>query len=427
MHMSSNSESVVTDEFKKVIHDFVNDLRATFPEYDPLINKWWKPASSFDRIENEEERTAAKELSYTNSTKFLFEFCKKKLPPRFFDILYQNEDMYKEGSDIDTEFLPHIHFKDLWSFDITQTTRDTIWKYLQLILFSIVGKMDNSDMFGDTAKLFEGIGEEEFKSKLEETMMKMQEMFDSTPTSPSDDGDASGNASETKNPTINIPNAEEMHEHISGMLDGKLGKLAKEIAEETANDLNMDMENVTDMKGVFSNLVKNPTKLMGLVKNVGDKIDTKIKSGELKESELIAEATELMNKMKGMPGMGDIQSMLNKMGMGGMGNMAGMAGAKLNMGAMEAQLNRNMKTAKMKERFREKAEANRVMREKMASQVPATTTESLAEAPQREEQLIALFNTEEKALRTPRGAPPQAQATQQVQPSNKNKKKKSKK
>ena len=258
-------------------------------------------------------------------------------------------------------------------------------------------------------------------------MMKMQEMFDSTPTSPSDDGDATGNASETKNPTIHIPNAEEMHEHISGMLDGKLGKLAKEIAEETANDLNMDMENVTDMKGVFSNLVKNPTKLMGLVKNVGDKIDTKIKSGELKESELIAEATELMNKMKGMPGMGDIQSMLNKMGMGGMGNMAGMAGAKLNMGAMEAQLNRNMKTAKMKERFREKAEANRVMREKMASQVPATTTESLAEAQQREEQLIALFNTEEKALRTPRGAPPQAQATQQVQPSNKNKKKKSKK
>jgi hypothetical protein len=416
MHMSEK-DGVVTDEFKKVIHDFINDLRATFPEYEPLINKWWKPASSFDSIENEEERTAAKELSYTKSTKFLFEFCKKKLPPRFFDILYQNEDMYKEGSDIDTEFLPHIHFKDLWSFDITQKTRDTIWKYLQLILFSIVGKMDNSDMFGDTAKLFEGIDEEEFRSKLEETMLKMQEMFDSDPS-------GNSNADETKsNPIPNIPNAEEMHNHISGMLDGKLGKLAKEIAEETANDLNMDMENVTDMKGVFSNLVKNPTKLMGLVKNVGDKIDTKIKSGELKESELIAEATEMMNKMKGMPGMGDIQSMLNKMGMGNMG--------KLNMGAMEAQMNRNMKTAKMKERFREKAEANRLIREtNQAASVP-TTTESLAEVQQREEQLLALFNTKEKAIRTPRTGQGQGQAQAQPQiqqqTQTKNKKKKGKK
>jgi len=418
----SESESVVTEEFKKVIKDFVSDLRQTFPEYEPLINKWWKPAASFDHIENEEERTAARELSYANSSTFLFNFCKKKVPPRFFDILYQNEDMFKEDSELDTEFLPRIYFKDLWSFDITQKTRDTIWKYLQLILFSIVGKMDNTDMFGDTAKLFEGIGEEEFKSKLEETMMKMQEMFETAPSSSQPSGSESDPSGNT--PNINIPNANDIHDHISGMLDGKLGKLAKEIAEETAGDLNMDMENVTDMKGVFSNLIKNPTKLMGLVKNVGDKIDTRIKSGELKESELIAEATELMNKMKGMPGMGDIQSMLNKMGMGNMAGMAG-AGAKLNMGAMEAQLNRNMKAAKMKERFREKAESNRVAREKMAQESNVSnvqTPESLADALLKDEQLMAIFNAGEKAVRTPRGGAPQ-QNTQNNNNNNKKKKK----
>ena len=32
----------VPEEFLKVITDFVADLRNTFPEYDPLINKWWK-------------------------------------------------------------------------------------------------------------------------------------------------------------------------------------------------------------------------------------------------------------------------------------------------------------------------------------------------------------------------------------------------
>ena len=202
-----------------------------------------------------------------------------------------------------------------------------------------------------------------------------------------------------------MPNADDIHQHIAGMLDGKLGSLAKEIAEETASDLNLDMENVTDVKGVFSSLMKNPTKLMGLVKNVGSKIDTKIKSGEMKESELISEATEMLQKMKSMPGMGNIQEMLQKMGMGGMG-------AKPNMGAMEAQLDRNLKTAKMKERLAAKAETNRVAKEQELKERDAKQKagiETLEEAKLREEKLLAVFNAGEKAERTPRGAQPQTQ------------------
>ena len=394
-----------TEEFKKVIVDLVNDLKASFPEYEPLINKWWKDRSKY----------ADDEAAFEEGTiRPLFEFCKKKFPPRFFDILYQNDDMFKEDSTVDTEFLPNIYFKSLWAFDISQKTRDTIWKYLQLILFSVVGTMENKDMFGDTAKLFEGIGEDEFKTKLAETMEKMQELFEGTKGACAEEGTDQG----TESAGANMPNAEDIHQHIAGMLGGKLGSLAKEIAEDTAADLNMDMENVTDMKGVFSNLMKNPNKLMGLVKNVGEKIDSKIKSGELKESELISEATEMMQKMKNMPGMGDIQSLLNKMGRGGMG---GMGGAKPNMAAMEAQLEKNLKNAKMKERLAAKAETNRAARD--AKQKTEQATETLEEARLREEKLIAIFNAGEKAERTPRGAQPQPKPQAQKQ----NKKKKGKK
>jgi len=380
--MSENEEKnpVMTEEFKKVIVDLVNDLKVTFPEYEPLINKWW---TRHDDAAAFEQATLLP----------VFEFCKKKFPPRFFDILYQNDDMFKEDSTIDTEFLPNIYFKSLWAFDISQKTRDTIWKYLQLILFSVVGTMDNKDMFGDTAKLFEGIDENEFKSKLAETMEKMQDLFEQTPCDSEQGGEEPG---------VNIPNADDIHQHIAGMLDGKLGSLAKEIAEETASDLNLDMENVTDVKGVFSSLMKNPTKLMGLVKNVGSKIDTKIKSGEMKESELISEATEMLQKMKNMPGMGNIQDMLQKMGMGG-------GGAKPNMGAMEAQLERNLKTAKMKERLAAKAETNRAAKEQELNQKASQVVETLEEARMREEKLLAVFNAGEKAERTPRGAQPQPQ------------------
>ena len=405
--MSTESDSV-PEEFTKVIKDFVGDLRVTFPEYEPLINKWWKTKSSFDSIEDEEERLKVLNLSETTSTKLLFTFCKKKLPPRFFDILYQSDEMFNEDSTVDTEFLPHIHFKNLWKFDITQKTRDIIWKYLQLILFSIVGSLENKEAFGDSAKLFDAINQEDFKTKLQETLSKMQGMFDLS-ANMGGSGRGSGNGSEGEGEGLgsninmgDLPNADEIHDHITGMLDGKLGKLAREIAEETAENFNMDMENATDMNDVLNKLIKNPTKLMGLVKNVGDKLDTRIKSGEIKESELIAEATEIMNRMKNMPGMGNIQSMLSKMGMGDLGNLGNLGGlgGKVNVGAMEAQLNKSMKLAQTKERIKAKSEANQKARNSQAqTPLPIPNLPTISE-----EEIIKIFSTGEKVDKTPRNA-----------------------
>ena len=404
-------ETKIPGEFSKVIKDLIRDIKETFPEVVPLINKWWKESADFEYIDNEVERAKSFEESQESSIQFLFTFCQKKFPPRFFEILYQNDEMFKVDSDVDTEFLPHIHFKNLWQFDISQKTRDTIWKYLQLILFSIIGSLENREAFGDSAKLFEAINGDDFKNKLEETLSQMQGLFD-MPT-PSENPDASFNIPE------GMPNAEDIHEHINGMLDGQLGKLAKEIAEETAANLNIDMENVTDMKDVFSNLVKNPTKLMGLVKSVGDKLDSRIKSGEIKESELISEATDIMNKMKGMPGMENIQSMLGKMGIPGLGGK----GTKMNMGAMEAQMNKNLKSAQMRERMKAKAEAANLAK---AQQAAIINNKPQQNAALTEEQLISVFSTGEKVERTPRGAKPPLQEST-TQSTAKGKKKKGKK
>ena len=147
---------------------------------------------------------------------------------------------------------------------------------------------------------------------------------------------------------------------------------------------------------------------MSLVKNVGTKLDSRIKSGELKESELIAEATDIMNNMKNMPGMDNIQSMLSKMGMSGLGGK----GAKMNMGAMEAQMDRHMKAAQMRERMKSKVGVK-------TSPVPPSQTTSSALT---EEQLVQVFSTGEKVERTPKGQQPI-----QTVASNSNKKKKGKK
>ena len=283
----------VPPEFSKILNDFVKDLYATFPEYIPFIEKWRKPASTFDYIQDTEERTCLVEQSKRTSDAYAFQFCVKKYPPRFFDFLYKNEDMFGENSEIDTEFLPHVYFKSLWQCDITDQTRETMWKYLQLILFTITG-MAKPDFTNSQTEL----NQDDFKEKLEETLGQIQEYFQSKSEEHPD----------------SLP-MKEMDDNIAGLLGGKLGNLAKEIAEETAGDLNLDMENATDMNDVFQKLFKNPAKLMGLVKNVSDRLDVKLKDGEMNETDLMSEVGDLMSKMKHMPGMDNIHSMLGKMGM----------------------------------------------------------------------------------------------------------------
>ena len=314
IHETSQESAEITEELVKVIYDLINDILFTFPEFKDGLNL---------------DLHNIKETRDEDSIRAVYEHIKTVFPERFFDILYKNEDMFIKD-EINTEFLPGIDFKDLWKIDISDNTKETIWKYLQIILFSVIGKVNSQDSFGDTAKLFEAINEDDLKNKLEEAMSNLQNMMDDGPI------DVSG---------INLdqlPKPDDIQDHISGLLDGKLGKLAKEIAAETAEELNIDAGNATSVNEVFQNLFKNPGKLMNLVQNVGGKLDSKIKSGEIKESELMQEAGDLLGKMKDMPGMGDIQSMLGKMGMGGPGGPGGPGGGMGDIGGMMANMTRAM-------------------------------------------------------------------------------------
>ena len=307
-------------DFGKIVRDFVKDILLTFPELETVLDV---NLTSIAKEENNPDCISAVRTS-----------CEQVYPERFFDILYKNDKIFEQDEPL--LLLPGIDFRKLWKDNISDATRETMWKYLQLILFSVVSNLSDSSSFGDTAKLFEAIDQDKFRSKLEETIEQMQGCFDESGTT--------GTTDTTGINPDNLPDPEILHEHVSGMMDGKLGSLAREIAEETANDLNVDMEDETSVGDVFQKLLQEPTKLMGLVQKVGGKLDEKIKTGELKESELIAEAGNIMEKMKDMPGLANIQSMFG-----------GGGGGKINVNAMQAHLDRTMKLAKQRERMKDKA------------------------------------------------------------------------
>jgi hypothetical protein len=378
-------------EFKKIISDFVADIATVFPEHS--------------------EACAA---VYNMDTAEVFKHCKRTYAPQFFNILYRNDTvLFAEP----IELLPGLNFKALWETpDVSDATKEAVWKYLQLVMFSVVSDLSDTSTFGDAAKLFEAIDESVLKSKLEEVMEQMQDMFkEEEGGGTKEGGDAAESAAGTNDKESSPPlppgmDPNSMHEHLSGLLGGKIGNLAKEIAEETAAELNLNPEDEASAQSVFQNLFKNPGKLMGIVKSVGQKLDAKLKSGEIKESEIMQEASELMNKMKKMPGVNNVADLLKKMGgmsgMGDMGDIAKMAasmglggkGAKFNMGAMQSHLNQNMKSAQTRERMQQKLEQRKAEAQKAAAAAAAAAALNAQSKP-------LVFSTGEKVERTPRCAP----------------------
>jgi hypothetical protein len=365
-NVQNDTENIVPNNFRSVMIDFTNDLSMTFPEFSYLWSKW----TNADTPESE--------------IKELFDYCIKVYPERFFDILYQNQDIYNKDSNINTLFLPNVDFKLLFACnDISENTKKNIWKYLQLILFTIIGSIKDKSSFGDSMNLFDGINENDLQEKLNETMTGLTDFFNSMDTG--DESEEKNNSNENtnfddnmkfqegfKNMFENMPDAEEfkksfsfekmggmpnmenIQDHLKTLFEGKIGTLAKEIAEEVSGEfsdlLGEDTSQLHDTKDVIKKLMKNPMKIMDLMKKVSSKLDNKMKSGEISKEEIMKEAGDLIGKMKDMGGQDQFNEMFKNlaknMGMGMGKNM------KLDTNALD----RMTKQQAMKERMRNKLE-----------------------------------------------------------------------
>jgi hypothetical protein len=383
---------VLPDNFRGIISDFVNDLSMTFPEYSHLWCKWSHPEISTGELE------------------CLYEYLINIYPERFFDILYQNSDIFKSDSEINTFFLPDVDFKLLFNCEgVSHHTHTAIWKYLQLILFTITNSIKQKDMFGDTMNLFDGIDENDLQEKLTETMQSIGDFFsnieenstenehdnecendtagdENEDAGDGEDGDGDENIFEKEMKKTakrmfgkmpggvkgmekmfnfeelkkNMPNPEELHGHLKSLFDGKIGKLAKELAEELSNDLTGIMGeeggDITSTKDILKLLMKNPKRMMDFVKKISVRLEEKMKSGDFSHDEIMKEASELFDKMKGMGGDGkELQNLMKNM-MGAMGGLGG-KGAKMDMNAMS----NNMKKHSMREKLKERMERKRQM------------------------------------------------------------------
>jgi urease gamma subunit len=282
------------DGFLTIYNDLKKDLILTFPELTDTLNQLGDDT--------------------------VYEYCLSVFPNHFFDILYEKMSLFDDT----VYLLPNIDFSLLMKDEkLSDKSRNTLWKYLQLILFYVVEK--NNPM------------ENSAHEKMEETMEHMKNMFqqnDLSNTIHSMFGDLSNNpmfgdlsnnpmfgdlsnnpmfGDLSNNPMFGDLSNNPMFGDLSNnpmdkMMNGKIGEIAKEIAQETANDFG-------NPEDFMNSIMKDPSKMMGLVKNVGSKLEGKLKNSDLKEEDMMKEASDIMNQMKDMPGLKDMMKNIDMKGM----------------------------------------------------------------------------------------------------------------
>jgi len=247
----------VPDEFPKLINDFINDIQTAFPEFKPIISK-------YNTNDN-----------YLN----LYIHCNEVYQQHYDKILCRNNEIFDRKNN--TEFLPGVSFTYIWHYDdINDNHRDMIWNYLQMIMITVI----NQDQIREKT------------SEVKKTLQTLEENLSQHTVG----GDETSSFSEDDLKDL--------------VFNNKLADIAKEIADETSQLFDLEnMKDVHDINGLMSTLFKNPNTMTSIVKNVSEKLDSKLKTGNINEAELVEEATKMMDKFKNIPGMSNVYDMMNTM------------------------------------------------------------------------------------------------------------------
>lgn len=288
----------MASKFQVNLRQFLDNIIKNYPEQETQIKEYYK--------ELEE-----------NPIKFLEEFysnCKNKGS----DIASKNEVIFSKGVVV----LGGIDFNSIWNDEkLDDDQRDNIWKYLHT-LYILAYEYKNDRDISDFIKFLKE-GEIDLE-KMDEQTRTMIDIIDRM---------LKGYDDKTKNVDLGEDEIEEDDGKplfdLPELMNGTIGKLAKEIAEEIdPSSLNLENPQELISELMSGNFDENNDKsgIVNLVKNVTSKLQNKISSGEFSESQLFEEAKGMMEKLqKGGKKKGPMGSMLNGL-LKNLPKMAGMEG-----------------------------------------------------------------------------------------------------
>ena len=371
---------------RSIVIDFTTDLTKVFPEYAFMWERWLTADDAeFERLQQH----------------FLAVF-----PERFFDIINSNNEIFSQTSEANTMFLPDVEFKVLFNCEgVSENTKTSMWKYLQLLLFTVMGSVKDTSNFGDALNMFESMDENDLQNKMKETMDGLGEFFERVPEQQEQTA-----SSEDPSRPFKLPKPEVLHEHMKTLMEGKLGKLAKELTEEFTEDLKdvFDESDTNDksIKDIMAQIMKDPKKIMTIMKKITDKLQNKMKTGDISQEELMKEVSGIVEKFKAMGGGEDIMKQFAKGPFAKMfQNMSGNAQTISKHSAMKDRLRKKMEE-KQKRAAITAAVQTQVQMQTQVETTPKSTIVKIGDEKQEksglkppalsEEELVKLFSKKDK-------------------------------
>ena len=248
--------SEVETKLFSLFSDFIRDLSKVFPEIKSSLYRNYEDCL----VESE--------------SKSLKDFPKVK---RFLELIGDYEklivDKNLEFFDLEVEFLEEISFNRLWEKNISNKTRESIWKYLQTFqLISI--NLKSSEALNAALE-----GDKIDKSAMKD-LKKMQKL--------SEDVQSKSNSTEGEN---------ELDQMLGGLMDSGIGEIAKEVAQGL--DVESMFGNVDENSNPMELMAQlmNPEKMGSIFNNINSVMEQKMASGELTQEGLKSEAEGMMGQM----------------------------------------------------------------------------------------------------------------------------------
>ena len=292
---------------------FIDDIIKVFPEYKERLY------DSYDDILLED--------SFNKNNLKIDDFLNKL--DKYSDKISEKDNTF---FDCDPILIPNISFKVIWDSEISDNTRDNLWKYLQTFCMMKISYESNdkiNQMINDIKQ------NEKIKDKKTFKNMKKIKKLNESIKNESNNNNKKDEKDEKD---------DDMISNIGNILEStNIGKIAKEISEEI--NIN-EMVNDGNIEDIFKG-----DNMGNLFSMINTKIGNKLSSNELDKNELVNEAGDICNGMKNNQ---LFNSILNK----GFGDLEGMSDLKnINLNSRDNN-NSNPTKERLQRKLKEKQNVN---------------------------------------------------------------------
>tara|TARA_B110000858_G_scaffold179791_1_gene216843 strand:+ start:764 stop:1681 length:918 start_codon:yes stop_codon:yes gene_type:complete len=249
----------VENQLFSLFSDFIRDLSKTYPEIKSCLYRNYEGCL----LEGDKSLSDLPKLE------------------KFLTLIGEHEklitDKNLEFFDLEVEFLEEISFKILWEKNISNKTRESIWKYLQT--FQIINiNLRSSQQLKDALSQIGTDTEVEVNRKTAKDLKKLKKLSSSV-------------KEEIKGEETDLD------QMLGPLMDSGIGDIAKEVAKT------MDIEKMFGSIDENSNPMElmaqmmNPEKMGSIFQNINSVMEQKVETGELTKEGLKGEAEGMMGSL----------------------------------------------------------------------------------------------------------------------------------